>query len=883
MGIDTSTLISKLNPTCLRALEAAANLCRARNNAAVDLEHWFFELNQVQDSDLRRIFRRFGVDRDRVGRELHAAIDQLKTGHNRAPTISPLIDTLIREAWVIASVKYRDPLIRSGTLLLALLNDERLARVAREMSRIVATISAETRFEELPELVAESPEEAEVAPVAAAAAKAAAGAAAGGASGESEAGAEGSALQRFTIDLTALARQGKIDPIRGRDFEVRQMADILIRRRQNNPLLVGEAGVGKTAVVEGFALRVAQGDVPAPLKDVEVRALDLGLLQAGAGVKGEFENRLKGVINEVAASPRPVILFIDEAHTLIGAGGQSGQGDAANLLKPALARGELRTIAATTWAEFKKYFEKDAALERRFQVVKVEEPNEERAVVMMRAMAPMLENHHGVRILDEAIDASVRLSARFITGRQLPDKSLSLLDTACARVALGQDAVPAGVEAVRRRIEEARAEVERLEREGLTGPSHDARLQHLRDQLERDQAEQAEVERQWAEEKTLVSEVASIRAQLEAGEGDPAALRPVLDEKTARLRALQGENPLMHVHVDAQVVAGVVSAWTGIPVGKMRSEEISDVLALSNRLRERILGQDAAIEAVCERIQTARANLTDPRRPVGVFLLVGPSGVGKTETALALADALYGSERSVISINMSEYKEAHTVSGLKGSPPGYVGYGEGGVLTEAVRKKPFSVVLLDEIEKAHPDVTELFYQVFDKGTLEDGEGRVVDFKSTIILLTSNLATDLIMRLMADPDTAPGHDALAQALHPELLKVFKPAFLGRLVVVPYLPISDGVMSGIARLQLGRIGQRIREHHKAEFAYDDSLIRLLVSRCTEVGSGARNLDQLLMRRLLPELSRRFLSCMASGQAITSVRVSASDDSELVIDVS
>ncbi len=873
MGLQTAELIRKLNPTCLKALEAAANLCRSRNNAAVEIEHWFAALVESPDGDLPKIFRRFGVDADRVGRELRSAIDRLKTGHNRTPTISPLVDTLVSESWVLASVKYHEPLVRSGVLLLALLSDDRLSRVAREMSRALATVSPETLFEELPTLVADSTETEEA--VAAAPSPAAGPAAAGG-----TVEGEGTALQRFTVDLTAQARAGKIDPIRGRDFEVRQMADILIRRRQNNPLLVGEAGVGKTAVVEGFALRVAEGDVPPPLRGVEVRALDLGLLQAGAGVKGEFENRLKGVISEVAASPRPVILFIDEAHTLIGAGGQSGQGDAANLLKPALARGELRTIAATTWAEYKKYFEKDAALERRFQVVKVDEPAEEKAVVMMRAMAPMLEAHHKVRILDEAIAASVRLSARYITGRQLPDKSLSLLDTACARVALGQDAVPPAVESVRRRIEEAAAELAILRREGLTGPAQDARVAALHESLEADNKALAEVEAQWAREKSLVGEVKALRDRIEAGGDDPEGLRLSLDGKNRELREVQGQNPLMHDCVDAQVVAGVVSAWTGIPVGKMQTEEIRDVLSLTERLRERVLGQDPALEAVCERIRTARANLTDPRRPVGVFLLVGPSGVGKTETALALADAVYGSERSVISINMSEYKEAHTVSSLKGSPPGYVGYGEGGVLTEAVRKKPFSVVLLDEVEKAHPDVVELFYQVFDKGTLEDGEGRVIDFKSTIILLTSNLGTDLIMSLAADPDTAPGHDALAEALRPELLKAFKPAFLGRLVVVPYVPISDEVMSGIARLQLDRIGARVKEHHGAKFTYTDGLVKMLVGRCTEVGSGARNLDQLLMRRLLPELSRQFLARMAEGEAVSHARVDVDENAAIVV---
>ncbi|HEY6402842.1 MAG TPA: type VI secretion system ATPase TssH, partial [Blastocatellia bacterium] len=659
-------------------------------------------------------------------------------------------------------------------------------------------------------------------------------------------------LNQFTIDLTARAREGKIDPVLGRDFEVRQIVDILTRRRQNNPILTGEAGVGKTAVVEGFALRVAQGDVPDPLKNVAVRTLDLGLLQAGAGIKGEFENRLKSVIEEVKASPQPIILFIDEAHTMIGAGGQAGQNDAANLLKPALARGELRTIAATTWAEYKKYFEKDAALARRFQVVKVEEPAEELAVVMMRGLTETLEKHHNVRILDEAVADAVKLSHRYISGRQLPDKAVSVLDTACAKVAIGQGAIPPQIEDATRRIAQYSVEISALEREAVTGADHAERIAELYSARKSEEERLARLDMQWNEERDLINKIREIRSRLEAqatGQQDAVAAeagvqadidawRAELAKLNQELRKAQGETPLMQPAVTSQSIAEVISGWTGIPVGKMLADEINMVLQLKDRLALRVIGQDHALEAVSQRIQTSRAKLTDPRRPIGVFLLVGPSGVGKTETALALADTLFGGERNLVTINMSEYQEAHTVSSLKGSPPGYVGYGEGGVLTEAVRRKPYSVVLLDEVEKAHPDVMELFYQVFDKGMLEDGEGREIDFKNTVILLTSNAGLDIIHKLCADPETAPEPPGLTEAIRPELLKVFKPALLGRMIVVPYYPISDDVMRQIIRLQLDRIAKRVKQNHATEFSYDESVVSEIAGRCKEVESGARN---------------------------------------------
>ncbi len=865
MVLDAGLLIRKLNPTCHDALERAAVRCKARANYSVELEHWLLELIDEPDSDLRRLLAHSEVDVDGLRRDLVAAVGKLRVGNNRTPSLSPLIDEAIREAFVLSAVQYGDPLIRSGTLLLAILADERLVRVAREISRTLGRIAVDPLLKELPTIVAGSGESSHL-PQPFDEARAETAAPGGGST---------PALDRFTVDLTARARAGQIDPILGRDAEIRQMADILIRRRQNNPILTGEAGVGKTAVVEGFALRVAQGDVPPPLQDVAVRTLDLGLLQAGAGVKGEFENRLKEVIAEVKASPSPIILFIDEAHTMIGAGGQAGQGDAANLLKPALARGELRTIAATTWAEYKKYFEKDAALARRFQVVKVEEPVESWAVAMMRGMAPLLEAHHRVRILDEAVDACVRFSSRYITGRQLPDKSLGVLDTACARVALGRDSVPAEVEDLRRQVEILAAEISALRREGLVEVGNDGRVADLEASRGRAVKELAILEARWASEAALVAEVSGLRERIEVGtDSEPESLRAEHKAKTAELRQIQGGSPLVHASVDAQVIAEVVAAWTGVPVGRMQADEIHAVLALRQTLARRVLGQSEALEAICQRVEMSRAGMTDPRRPVGVFLLVGPSGVGKTETAHALAEALFGGEQSLIVINMSEYQEAHTVSGLKGSPPGYVGYGEGGVLTEAVRRKPYSVVLLDEVEKAHPDVLELFYQVFDKGTLDDAEGREVNFKSTVILLTSNVASDLMARLHADPETAPRGEALAEAIRPELLKAFKPAFLARMAVVPYAPIADDVMRQIARLQLDGIGRRLLENHGAAFTYDETVVGRIIDRCIEVTSGARNVDHILTRTLLPAMSNRFLARMAQGLPITAAHVGVDD---------
>jgi type VI secretion system protein VasG len=889
----------------------------------VEIEHFLMTLLEADDTDLLKILRHFEMNADRLSRDLTVALDRLKTGNARDfPALSPHIPLLIQDAWLLASVEHGVSRVRSGHIVLAMMLNDNLARLAREISREFTGLT--TRLDafkkDFGDIVAGSSEDREAISLNESPNVSGDGASdvASGVPGKTK------ALDQYTEDLTAKARAGKIDPILGRDFEIRQLVDILTRRRQNNPILTGEAGVGKTAVVEGFALRIAEGDVPEPLRNVAVRTLDLGLLQAGAGVKGEFENRLKSVIDEVKSSPQPIILFIDEAHTMIGAGGQAGQNDAANLLKPALARGELRTIAATTWAEYKKYFEKDAALARRFQVVKVEEPDEEKAIGMMRGLLEKMETHHNVRILDEAIVESVKLSHRYISGRQLPDKSVSVLDTACAKVAIGQGATPPPIEDSRRRISRLEAEIASLNRELATGAKHDERISELNAAKSQEEERLAAFDEQYGKEKDLIARIREIRVQLEshaagngavnapetvsangngavspaiAAEGSPAiattvggtdaspstptatidveALKNELAGLNAELKEVQGDNPLMQPVVNGQTVAEVISGWTGIPVGKMVSDEINAILNLQERLAERVIGQNHALHAISQRIRTARAGLTDPKRPIGVFILVGTSGVGKTETALALADTLYGGERNLISINMSEYQEAHTVSSLKGSPPGYVGYGEGGVLTEAVRRKPYSVVLLDEVEKAHPDVMELFYQVFDKGVLEDGEGREIDFKNCVILLTSNVATDTIMKLCADPDTTPEPDGLIEAIRPELIKAFKPALLGRMVVVPYYPISDDVLRQIIRLQLGKIKNRIFENHRAQFSYDDSVIEAVAKRCTEVESGARNVYNILTGSLLPEMSGEVLGRMASGDGISNVHVAVGDD--------
>ncbi len=857
--VDLKSLVGRLDDVPRRALEAAAGFTLSRTHYNIEIEHWLAKLCDG-DGDIPAILRHFEADLGRLRTDLDRALDRLKTGNARAPSLAPDTVDLIKQGWLLASLEHAATRLRSAHLLWAMLADEHLARRARELSPQLARIDPETLRRDFAAATAASGEGAALAGDAGATAPVA------------RAAGSSAALDQFTIDLTAQARAGKIDPILGRDAEIRQMIDILTRRRQNNPILTGEAGVGKTAVVEGFALRIAANDVPVALRDVVVRTLDLGLLQAGAGVKGEFENRLKAVLDEVKASPKPVILFIDEAHTLVGAGAAAGQGDAANMLKPALARGELRTIAATTWAEYKKYFEKDAALTRRFQVVKVEEPSEAVAIAMMRGLVPTLEQHHKVRILDEALTAAVRLSARYIPSRQLPDKAVSLLDTACARVAMSQTATPAAIEDRERRITTLDAELAMLGREQATGGDHAGRREALDAERVQAEADKAALDARWAAERTAVDAIGALRAGIEGSPNTAGvdAARMELATQTAALRAMQGEQPLVHPVVDGQAVAEVVQGWTGIPTGRMQSNEIRTVLSLQEALGRRIVGQPHALEAVAQAIRTSRAGLTDPRKPVGVFLMVGTSGVGKTETALALADLLYGGEQNMTTINMSEFKEEHKVSLLMGSPPGYVGYGEGGILTEAVRRRPYSVILLDEMEKAHPGVQDVFFQVFDKGTMKDGEGRDIDFKNCIIIMTSNAGSELITSLFADPDTAPEPDGLAAALQPELVKSFRPAFLGRVTLVPYSPLPDAIIRQIVSLQLGRIRTRVQDVYGAAFEFDPAVVDAIASRCTESASGARNVESILSRSLLPELSAEILARRADAATVDRVHV-------------
>ena len=901
--VNLKALIGKLNSTCTRTLEGAAGLCLSRSNYNVEVEHWFLKLLEGSQTDIQAILKAFNVDVSRLTADLTKSIDRLKTGNSSQPLLSQHIVDMVREAWVLGSIDFGASVARSGYLLLALISDRSLVQIAHQISPEFSKISAEKLARDLPAIVADTSE---------AGADAAARSASGTSTPAATAGSRSTqtpALDQFTIDLTARARAGKIDPVVGRDSEIRQIIDILTRRRQNNPIMTGEAGVGKTAVVEGFALRIAQGDVPPALQNVAVKTLDLSLLQAGAGVKGEFENRLKSVIAEVNSSVTPIILFIDEAHTLIGAGGQAGQGDAANLLKPALARGELRTIAATTWAEYKKYFERDAALARRFQVVKVEEPSEEKAIAMMRGLVNTLQNHHQIEILNEAVEDSVRLSSRYISGRQLPDKSVSLLDTACARVAIGHTTVPPAIEDCQRTVDLTTTAIEILERESAIGTDHTDGLKKLHHKKSEALARYETLKIQWHAEKDLIAQIRILRDQLAPplapilaktsssgttqkqsaataaavlvvptaetvtpplSDEDRAKLIIELSERNKQLAGIQGDAPLLQACVDSQAVAEIVASWTGIPVGRMVSDEIQNIIKLNERMEERVVGQSHGLEAIAQRIRTSRANLTDPSRPIGVFFLVGPSGVGKTETAIALAELLYGGEQNMTTINMSEFKEEHKVSLLMGSPPGYVGYGEGGILTEAVRRKPYSVVLLDEMEKAHPGVQDVFYQVFDKGNMKDGEGRDIDFRNTVILMTSNAATEAMMKLCADPETMPSPEALAEAIHPELLKSFKPAFLGRITVIPYFPLSDPIMRQIATLKLGKIARRIREHYDAPFTWSEGVLDNIVNRCTEVDSGARNVDRILTGTLLPLLSAEVLSRMADGVPIKSVAV-------------
>ena len=885
-------LFGKLNSLAFKAVESATVFCKLRGNPYVEISHWLHQILLLTDSDLHRIIRHYQLDPDKVLKELIRSLDQLPRGASSISDFSHFLELAIERGWVYSSLVYQQSHIRTGTLLVALLKTPELKNILCAISPQFAKLNVESLSDDLQDIIRESCEQHLSANDGSALVHQA------GQPGEAssalpaeqtdESGKQ-QALSRFTCDLTEQARQGKLDPIVGRDEEIHQLIDILMRRRQNNPILTGEAGVGKTAVVEGFAHRLVKGDVPPQLLGVRLKLLDIGLLQAGASMKGEFEHRLKQVISEVQASPVPIILFIDEAHTLIGAGGSTGTSDAANLLKPALARGELKTIAATTWAEYKKHIEKDPALTRRFQVVKIAEPDEEKAIIMLRNLTRILKQHHQVEIQDEAIAAAVKLSARYISARQLPDKAVSLLDTACARVAISQHATPPALEACQRQIEQLTLEQQILTEETRLGRDHSKKLSSVSKTLTQQTVLADELDKRWQQEIDLVEEITLYKQELSkdqpSQEKDGQAVKPKNKKQTASpkklaqalstLAALQQENPLVLPAVDHQAVASVVADWTGIPVGKMVKDEVESVLRLSETLGRRVIGQDHAMEMISKRIQTARAALDNPNKPIGVFMLCGPSGVGKTETALALAEAIYGGEHNLITINMSEFQEAHTVSTLKGAPPGYVGYGEGGILTEAVRRKPYSVVLLDEIEKAHPDVHEIFFQVFDKGIMEDSEGRLIDFKNTLILLTSNVGSELIIRLCRDPALMPDPEGMSQVLRPPLLKVFPAALLGRLVTIPFYPLSQEMLAAIARLQLNRIQKRVQQEHQLPFSYDDEVVELIVSRCSELESGGRMIDAILTNSLLPDISRHYLNSLLDGKAVKAISVQAKDN--------
>jgi type VI secretion system protein VasG len=873
--ISRAALFGKLDELAYRALESATVFCKMRGNPYVELSHWLHQVLQQPDSDLHRVIRHYEVDASRLARDLLEALDRLPRGATAVSDLSIHLEEAVERGWLYASLKFNMPRVRVGHLVLGLTKSSGLRNALTAISREFLKVTPDDLADKLPGIIAGSPEDRMMPSAEASAAPA---------TGEGIAPAQlgrFEALAKFSVDLTERARKKELDPIAGRDEEIRQIIHVLMRRRQNNPILTGEAGVGKTAVVEGFAHRIASGDVPPALKDVALRVLDIGLLQAGASMKGEFENRLRQVIEEVQSSPTPIILFIDEAHTLIGAGGAAGTGDAANLLKPALARGTLRTIAATTWAEYKKHIEKDPALTRRFQVVKVEEPSEEKATLMLRGVAAMLEQHHKVHMPDEAIKAAVSLSKRYIPDRQLPDKAVSLLDTACARVAISQHALPAAVEDARRTVDGLEIELAIIERENAVGMDTADRKAAAESSLATARTNLAALEERWKGEKGIVEQILSTQAALRKAAA-PGAPPANAEERTARLASLdklqrdlarvQGESPLVIAGVDEQAVASVVSDWTGVPVGRMVKNEIEAVLGLADQLGKRVIGQSHALESIAKRIQTARAGLENPNKPIGVFLLVGPSGVGKTETALALAEGLYGGEQNVITINMSEFQEAHTVSTLKGAPPGYVGYGEGGVLTEAVRRRPYSVVLLDEVEKAHPDVHELFFQVFDKGWMEDGQGTRVDFKNTIVLLTSNAGSDVLMQMCTGDKPRPTDAELQGAIRPSLLDVFPAALLGRMVTIPYYPLSDEMLGSIVRLQLGRIASRVREQYGIPFTYDQSVIDLIIARCTEVESGGRMIDAVVTNSLLPQMSRELLRRNLDGVPATKAEVKA-----------
>jgi type VI secretion system protein VasG len=870
INVDMKLLLRRLNRYCARSLEAAAGLCVSRTHYEVAIEHMLLELIEDPAADIQTILRHFGADPAGVQKSLQKTLEAFRSGNAGKPVFSPQLMEWLQESWLIASIDLGLTEIRSGALLASLVsNPGRYA--AGEYMDALEGVKPEALKQTFYDITAGSSEE-----------QARAGTKEGAVAGRGPRGEE-SALGRFCVNFTGKAAADEIDPVFGRDREIRQMIDILARRRKNNPIVVGEAGVGKTAVVEGLALKVVQGDVPDILKNVEIMGLDMGLLQAGAGMKGEFENRLKSVIEEVKSSPKPIILFIDEAHTLIGAGGSAGGSDAANLLKPALARGELRTIAATTWSEYKKYFEKDAALARRFQLVSLEEPSEDTAVMILRGLRDKYESSHKVQILDEGVVAAAKMSSRYISGRQLPDKAVDLLDTASARVKIGLTSRPDILEDAERRIQVLDRELAAHRRDMKSGADVDQnQIREVEEEIGKAKKELERLEGQWAKEKKAADQVIALREKLEqeTTEGKRDQVQKELKTAKENLKKLQGKDPLIQLGVDSEVIAKVVSDWTGIPVGKMVQDEAKSILELENRLAGRIKGQKDAIDTIARGIRASKAGVGNPSTPIGVFLFVGPSGVGKTETALVVADLLFGGERFMVTVNMSEFQEKHTVSRLIGSPPGYVGYGEGGVLTEAVRQRPYSVVLLDEVEKADPEVMNLFYQVFDKGMLSDGEGRVINFKNTVIFMTSNLASDVIISSCSDGER-PSQEDLVEAIRPVLSQHFKPALLARMGIVPFYPIDKEVMKDISDLKMKRLADRLMDSHRMVFEYDPAVVDQIAQRCTEVETGARNIDHIMQGTLLPRISTEILSRMGAGALPESLKLGLGADGDFVLE--
>jgi type VI secretion system protein VasG len=916
--ISLETVTGKLNRVGYDAFMRSLRHAKSAGNRNLELAHLMLPIVTNDRSDVALTLDHYKIDRARVLKDVTDTVNAFRKNETEMPNISPQITDILDRGWYYATLFFGETQIRTGHMLVAALKSAEMKSAVRQLSRALGELDADRILQEARTVWAQSDEE-NLRPMDG---SGLAAREAGGQAGEAVPGRGNTALDRFSNDMTAAAASGAMDPVVGRDEEIRQIIDVLMRRRQNNPILTGEAGVGKTAVVEGFAQRLASGDVPPQLKGVRLCALDIGLMQAGASMKGEFEQRLRSVIDEVQASPTPIIMFIDEAHTLIGAGGAQGTGDAANLLKPALARGTLRTIGATTWAEYARYFEKDPALTRRFQPISVDQPSIEKCCYMLRGILEPMEKHHRVRISDQAVVAAVQLSARYIPARQLPDKAVSLLDTACARVAISQSTTPAAIADLKVAIEAREKELAAQQRESDIGRSDEERIAELKAEIEETRGRLEALAAEYEKENAIVAEIMKLRGMAAAvtqeaaaggGMADPIAglagaptldskpeatapaaaapsgngaaadeppggngadIRQTLRDRLGELDAINPEIRMIYAHVDDEAVASVVSDWTGIPVGRMVRDEVQTILQLADILNKRVVGQSHGLRMIARRIETNRARLDNPSKPIGVFMLCGPSGVGKTETALALAEALYGGEQNVITINMSEFQEAHTVSLLKGAPPGYVGYGEGGRLTEAVRRKPYSVVLLDEVEKAHPDVHELFFQVFDKGQMEDGTGRVIDFKNTLIILTSNVGTEAIMKMAAEGKTQPDPEALNAALKPYLTQVFPPALLGRIVTIPYFPLSAEMLGGIVRLQLGRIGKRIEGNHDAAFEYSDAVVEHIVSQCNDPDSGGRMIDNIVTNTLLPELARHFLTRSLDKQEIATARVDVKD---------